>query len=88
MHYDACGFPRIHLPRTPLNKGIKKGQDVRSQPFYGFGACPLGLVDRFAALSERPSGRTRTSYSSGEMQDASGLTLTKSTVTSPLAFTL
>src|SRR5215203_7317607 len=40
-------------PRTPVNKGIKKGQDVRSQPFYGFGACPLGLA--LGAEAPRPS---------------------------------
>ena len=30
MYYLGCGLPRILIPRTPVNKGKRKGQDTRS----------------------------------------------------------
>lgn len=72
-------LPPIH---TRVNKGIKRA-----------GRTTLALLMRFAALKfgrfQTPLlSRTQTVAYSPVRQDSSGITLRKSTVSSPLAFTL
>ena len=41
MQAAAYEFPRILLPRTPLNKGIRKGRDARWPRSCGPSGSPL-----------------------------------------------
>src|SRR5215203_2996153 len=58
MHHAGYGLRRITLPRTPVNRGIRKGREMIPDPLLSTGVKCLGV-----ASAEATSAATAASWS-------------------------
>jgi hypothetical protein len=59
MQYTAYVFLRIHLPRTPVNRGNKKGRSAMPRPVMGVYSSMAAPLESLGYLLDIPSVHAR-----------------------------
>ena len=68
MHYPASELLRIHLPRTPVNRGKTESQSLGFLPFQIAGRCALTARAALGRLINGTKGEFVQSRGEGALQ--------------------